>query len=87
MHRVPSAPRVPLLERGVWKALWQGPSGEIVLLAITSDHKLLTGTPHMISAGADHIAAADALWELLEVRDPVTAEQADTARRRILRVV
>lgn len=87
MRHVPPAPYVPLLERGVWKAQWQGPNGEIVLLAISSDHKLLTGTPHVISVGGDHIAAADALWDLLDARDPVSPAQVDGQRRRVMRVI
>ncbi len=82
MRRVPPAPQVPLLERGVWKACWQGPRGEIVLLAVRSDHKLFAGQPHLIELGADHIAAADTLWELLDACDPVTPAQVTTQRRR-----
>ncbi len=87
MRRVPPAPQVPLLERGVWKACWQGPRGEIVLLAVRSDHKLLAGQPHLIELGADHIAAADTLWDVLDRCDPVTGAATDAARRRAIRVV
>ncbi len=82
MRRVLPAPQVPLLERGVWKACWQGPHGEIVLLAVRSDHKLLAGQPHLIELGADHIAAADSLWNVLDLCDPVTPSQVTDPRRR-----
>lgn len=59
-----------LLGRGVYLAPWQGPNGEIVLLAIT--HKrALACPPRMIPAGASHILAGDEMWELLERDDAV----------------
>lgn len=56
--------------RGVYAAPWMGPNGEIVLLAITKEHKL-AGDPVTVPVGASHHAAADALWERLDADDPI----------------
>lgn len=85
MRQVPPAPQsgLHMLERGVWKAPWQGPDGEIVLLAITSHHRLLV-PPSVIAFGRDHIGASDVLWEQLDAQDPVDdASLAALRRRRI----
>jgi hypothetical protein len=58
-----------LLVRGVWLAPWFGDHGELVLVAITSDHRKLEELT--IPLGADHVRAADELWDRLEAMDPV----------------
>lgn len=75
-----------LLDRGVWKAPWMGPNGEFVLLVVTSGHTLLV-PPSVLALGSDYIASFDALWELLDERDPLTAADHDTLRRRRLKAV
>lgn len=84
--RVTPHPLPGLLERGIWKAPWMGPDGEIVLLVITSERKLL-GPPTTLPKGSDYLKAMDALWELLDHRDPVTPETVAQMRRRSIRVV
>jgi hypothetical protein len=84
--KLPDSPTGRLLERGVWKAPWMGPDGEIVLLAVTADHRLLI-PPSVIALGSNHFKAYDGLWELLDARDPVSVESDDVIRRRKLRVV
>lgn len=59
-----------LFSRGIWKAPWQGPDGEMVLVAITSGRRLL-GNPVVLPLGADHIAIADEMWGQLDAADPV----------------
>ena len=73
-----------MLERGVWKAPWRGPNGEIVLLAVTSSHCLLSGCPVVVPRGCCHVTEADRLWALLDEIDP---EPEYLARRREMRVV
>lgn len=48
-----------------------GPDGEMVLLAVTSGHRLLS-TPRVLAFGSDYIAAHDQMWDLLELLDPPT---------------
>lgn len=60
--------------RGVWVAPWMGPKGEIVLLAIRRDGRLV-GEPYTIPVGTSHILALDALWERLDREDPERALQ------------
>lgn len=61
--------------RGVWVAPWQGPGGELVLFAMTHEHRLLCD-PLIVPHGADHVAAADALYDELEACDPVSVAPA-----------
>lgn len=56
--------------RGVWVAPWIGPNGEFVLIAITRERKLAC-EPRVIPVGANHVAAGDELWDLLEAADPI----------------
>lgn len=72
------APCASLLERGVWKAPWMGPRGEMVLLVVTSKRRLLV-PPVVLSLGSDYISTLDTLWATLDVRDP--AEPEDGPRR------
>lgn len=58
-----------LFGRGVYLAPWQGPNGELVLLAITHERKLVC-PPRVIPDGASHILAGDEMWDLLERSDP-----------------
>ena len=69
-----------LADRGVWIAPWIGPQGEVVLVAVTSAHRL-AAAPVTVPAGADRIAAAEALWDHLEAVDP------DRSPARTLRVI
>lgn len=84
---VPMAAMCGLLERGVWKAPWQGSNGEVVLLAVTSQRCLISVDPITVPLGSDHIAAADQLWDMLDELDPLTPVAADELRRRTLRAV
>lgn len=61
--------------RGVFKAHWMGPKGEIVLLAITSTNRLVID-PVTIPFGADHIGTVDGLWEMLDHVDPTKSPTA-----------
>lgn len=83
---VPNAGTGKLLERGVWKAPWMGPEGEMVLLVVTAGHRLLI-QPSMLALGSDYIATYDALWELLDARDPQTAAQTESLRRSRLKAI
>lgn len=56
--------------RGVWIAPWVGKNGELVLLAITSDNRLV-GEPLEVPVGSSHILAADAMWERIERANPI----------------
>ena len=44
--------------RGIWKAPWVGPMGEIVLLAIDSGGHLVVD-PFTIELGTDHLEAVE----------------------------
>lgn len=61
------------LERGVWKAPWMGPQGEMVLLAVAGSHRLV-GEPKLLPRGCDFIAAHDQMWDLLDEGDPSAFE-------------
>lgn len=87
MREIPTSTLGQLLERGVWKAPWMGPHGEIVLLPVTSRHSLVTVSPITIPLGSDHIAACDQLWEMLDALDPLDARAADEHRRRVIQAV
>lgn len=87
MH-VPTAELRGLLDRGVYKAPWMGPNGEIVLLAVTSKHCLVSLSPIVIPAGSNHVQAVDELWDMLDAIDPLTAEEIEAlARRRAMQVI
>lgn len=58
-----------LSKRGVWQAPWMGEEGEMVLIAITSKHRLLRIVT--IPPGASRIDAAEALLSELDAADPV----------------
>jgi hypothetical protein len=59
-----------LLRRGVWQAPFFGPDGEMVLLAVTRDSRLV-GDPVIVPHGASRIAAADVMLDRLNSIDPV----------------
>lgn len=71
-----------LWQRGVHVAPWQGPEGELVLIAIDSHRGLLPDSITVIPHGASRVDASDALWEFLEQLDPID----DSARAKIARV-
>jgi hypothetical protein len=56
--------------RGVYVAPWMGPDGEIVLLAISRERRLV-GEPFTVPIGGNHVAAGEALWERLDIADPI----------------
>ena len=55
--------------RGVWIAPWRGPNDELVLFAQDSKAHLVTD-PVTIPHGADRVAIADGLWDLLTWAEP-----------------
>lgn len=60
-----------LAHRGVWIAPWTGPHGELVLFSLNHRNQLVHA-PEIVPHGADRVAAQDALWEELDLVDPVT---------------
>lgn len=70
-----------LWQRGVHAAPWQGPNGELVLIAIDSHRGLLPDSITVVPHGASRVDAADSLWAFLESLDPVDDRQrAEIAR-------
>lgn len=57
-----------MYERGVWLAPWLGDNGEFILVAVTSRRRKVG--EETIPAGADHAAAAERLYELLDRVEP-----------------
>lgn len=57
------------LGRGVYVAPWVGPDGEVVLIALSGDRRLI-GDPILIPKGGNHVQAGDALWARLDHDDP-----------------
>ncbi len=55
--------------RGLYIAPWMGTNGEIVLLALTADHRL-AAPPLEIPFGADGLALAEQLELVLDAADP-----------------
>ena len=62
------------LERGIWKAPWVGPNGELVLPTVTSRRTLLV-PPSVLTLGSDYVTTLGALWDLLDLRDPATPSE------------
>ena len=56
------------LERGVYVMPCPGPNDEFVLFAVTSRRRLLC-EPVIVPRGANHVQAADDLWERLDSSD------------------
>lgn len=82
--RIPTADVGALLDRGIYKAPWRGPRGEFVLLAVASDHRLVTVQPVVVPLGASLVDAADGLWAMLDELDALTeADHAEHRRRQI----
>lgn len=77
-----------LLNRGIHCAPWQGESRELVLIAVTARGTLLR-EPVLVALGGDAVAAADALWDELDAKDPVVIpeRQAGFRRRGCLEIV
>lgn len=80
------APRQALLERGVWKAPWAGPNGELVFIVVDSKHRLV-GEPVLVPHGSHSMRLADEMWARLEAADPVTGGSPAHIRAAHLRVV
>ena len=62
-------------------APWQGVHGELFLLAVTARGTLLR-EPVMVAVRGDHVAAADALWDELDAKDPVVVPPRQAGLRR-----
>lgn len=60
----------PLLDRGIFKAPWQGPQGEWVLLAVKSDHSLAI-PPVTVPQGGTLPDVYDDLHRILDHLDPI----------------
>lgn len=58
--------------RGVWKAPWHGPRGELVLFALSGANRLVI-EPVTVPWGADHVAICDEMWHVLDAADPLGA--------------
>jgi hypothetical protein len=54
--------------RGVWLAPWMGPNGELILVAVRRDDRMVG--ERMLSLGDNHVQASDELWAALEAADP-----------------
>ncbi len=63
------------VKRGVYQAPWTGPNGELVLIAITADRKLACD-PVLVPHTASRVLASDAVYEKLDMLDPVGARRA-----------
>jgi hypothetical protein len=74
-----------LLDRGVYKMPCMGPNGEMILFAVTSEHRYVLNSFSILPWGSNLDAAAEAIWELLDRVDPLTDTQFDEVRRRRLR--
>lgn len=61
---------VKLLRRGVWQAPFFGDNGEMVLVAVRRDGRIL-GEPVTVPHGASRIDAAEALLARLDTIDPL----------------
>lgn len=57
------------LGRGVWQAPFDGPDGEMVLVAVTS-RGWLNELPVVVPHGADRSGMADAMLTRLDLADP-----------------
>jgi hypothetical protein len=60
------------LKRGVWQAPFLGEDGEMVLVAVKRDGKLLCA-PLVIPHGGSRIDAGDMLLDRLDADDPIPA--------------
>lgn len=54
--------------RGVWIAPWLGKNRETVLVSVRRDGCIVE--QRELGSSDDHIGAADAMWDRLEVEDP-----------------
>lgn len=62
-----------MLERGIWTAPWLGPSGEPVLIAITSEGKLLLPPEAVPRARLEYRTGF--LWGWLDTADPIRRQK------------
>lgn len=85
--RMPPTVVGKLCERGVWKLGARGPSGEFILFAVDSEHRLVPDSLTIVPLGSDHIAAVDALWDRLDEVDPVTADGEQAIRRKRIQLL
>jgi len=60
------------LKRGVWQAPFLGEDGEMVLVAVKRDGRIL-GKPLVVPHGASRIEAAERLLDGLNLTDPLPA--------------
>ena len=63
------------LGRGVWQAPFDGPDGELVLVAVTSRGRMC-GEVTIVPHGASRIETADRMLLALELADPLRALRA-----------
>jgi hypothetical protein len=61
-----------LLKRGVWQAPFLGEDGEMILVAVKRDGRLLC-PPVTIPHGGSRVEAGDALFDRLDTADPIPA--------------
>lgn len=54
--------------RGVWLAPWQGPNGEMILVAVSGQRRRIA--EHEVPIGANHVDAAERLLDRLDLEDP-----------------
>lgn len=84
---VPTAKLGELLERGIYILPATGPNDEVVLFAVRTNRAVLSLNLTPIPKGADHVAAAYSLLDLLDEVDPVPAEENHARRRMEMRRV
>lgn len=66
----PSSSICPLLARGVYRAPVLGEHGEIVLFAVSSDHRFIEFGRVWVHNEREVRPTTDALWRLLDEVDP-----------------
>lgn len=85
--RLPYAEIGPIQPRGLYQLPALGTSGIHAIIAVTSRGYLLDDDVFVIPRGSDHVAAVDAIWDRLDVVDPIDETNADSVRRSIIRAV
>jgi hypothetical protein len=63
------------LGRGVWQAPFDGPDGEMVLVAVTSRGRIV-GEVAVIPHGASRVETAERMLAALDLADPVAVLRA-----------
>lgn len=60
--------RAPMISRGVWCAPWDGPNGEIILVAVSSAGRRLE--ERLVSVAEDYLEVAETMLDRLDALDP-----------------